>query len=174
MLSLLLAAALAAPVPRAALFDEAPSAVLVARAERRPEPVRGIVEYAGALGAMSLVNGVAAILLSESRFRWSQQGGFSVDGSGALVGAGVLVVLSPLAGAVTSWLIGEGSSDWDPSLGWSVLGAYGTSLVAVGAGLGLAALQVDPGVAAAADTALYLTIPLGTVLVQNATKQPRP
>ena len=90
------------------------------------------------------------------------------------MGAGACFVLSPLAAALTSWLIGKGSDEWDPSLGWATLGAYGTSLAAVGAGLGLAAMNVDRGAAVAANTALYLAVPLGTVLVQNATKSPRP
>ena len=71
-------------------------------------------------------------------------------------------------------IIGNGSDAWDPSLGWASLGAYGTSLVAVGAGLGLAAANVDRGAATAANAALYLAVPLGTVLLQNVTKSPRP
>ena len=43
----------------------------------------------------------------------------------------------------------------------------------MGAGLGLAAADLDRGAAIAADTALYLAVPLGTVLLQNATKSQR-
>ena len=54
------------------------------------------------------------------------------------------------------------------------MGAYGTSLVAIGAGLGLAAANLDRGAAIAANTGLYLAVPLGAVLVENATKSPHP
>ena len=73
-----------------------------------------------------------------------------------------------------SWLIGKGSDSWDPSLGWTSLGAYGSSLLAVGAGVGLAAANVDRGTATGANAALYLAVPLATVLLENATKSPLP
>ena len=175
MFALLFAAHLAAPVPRAALMDEAPAAVTVARAERRSEPVRGVVEYVASLAAFTLVNAGGSALLSNAHVTVSKGGNVAFDGSQAsLAGAGVCFALSPLAAALTSWLVGKGSDSWDPSLGYASLGAYGTSLLAVGAGLGLAAANVDRGAAVAANTALYLAVPLGTVLLQNATKSPLP
>lgn len=175
MHAVLLALALAAPVPRAALLDEAPSPVMVARAERPSEPWRGVAEYAGALAAFTLFNAGGSALLSNAHLTVAPGGSVSLDGAqGSLAAAGALFVLSPLAGALASWLIGKGSDSWDPSLGWATLGGYGTSLLAVGAGFGLAAANVDRGTAVAANTALYLAVPLGTVLLQNATKSPRP
>jgi len=175
MLAVLLAASLAAPVPRAALLDEAPASFLVARAERPSEPLRSVAEYAGALAAFTLFNAAGSALLSNGHVTVARGGSVSLDGSqGSLAAAGACFVLSPLAGAIASWLIGKGSDSWDPSLGWATLGGYGTSLLAVGAGLGLAAANVDRGTATAANTALYLAVPLGTVLLQNATKSPRP
>ena len=176
MLAVLIAAASALPpAPREALLYEVPEQTVIARAERRSEPVRGLVEYAGALAAFTAVNLAGSMLLSDARISVDRGGNVSLNGSQAtLAGAGVCFALSPLAGAVTSWLIGKGSDDWDPSLGWATLGAYGTSLLAVGAGSGLAAMNVDRGAAVAANTAFYLAVPLGTVLLQNATKTPRP
>jgi hypothetical protein len=178
MLALLLSAALAAPLPaapRQALLDEAPSSVTVARGQPRGEPLRGVAEYFASLAAFTLVNAGGSALLSNSRVSVSKGGQASLNGSeGALIGAGACFVLSPLAAALTSWMVGRGSDSWDPSLGWASLGAYGTSLAAVGAGLGLAAANVGRDTALAANTALYLAVPLGTVLLQNATKSPRP
>ena len=175
MVAFLLAALLAPPAPRAAIFNEAPAQVTVARAERRSEPLRGVAEYAGALAAFTLFNAGGSALLSQARVSVHKGGGVSLGGSEpALAGAAVCFALSPLAAALTSWIIGNGSDAWDPSLGWASLGAYGTSLVAVGAGLGLAAANVDRGAATAANAALYLAVPLGTVLLQNVTKSPRP
>ena len=68
--------------------------------------------------------------------------------------------------------MGKTSDEWKPSFGWPLLGAYGSSLLAVGAGLGLAAADVNRDAATAANAALYLAVPLATVLVQNATKEP--
>ena len=176
MLAVLIAAASALPpAPREALLDDAPTQVTVARAQPRGEPLRGVAEYAAALAAFTLVNAGGSALLSDSRVTVAKGGSVSFNGSQpSLVCAGACFVLTPLAAALTSWLIGKGSDEWDPSLGWATLGAYGTSLAAVGAGLGLAAMNVDRGAAVAANTALYLAVPLGTVLVQNATKSPRP
>jgi hypothetical protein len=175
MFPALLALLVAVPVPRAALLDEAPASVTVARAERRSEPLRGVAEYVGALAAFTLLNAAGSALLSDSRITVAKGGGVSFNGSEAsLAGAGVCFVLSPLAGALTSWIIGNGSDDWSPSLGWATVGAYGSSLVAVGAGVGLAAANVDRGAAVAANAALYLAVPLATVLLQNATKSPQP
>lgn len=175
MLAVLLAALLAAPVPREALLDDAPAAATVARAGRRGEPLRGVAEYFGALAAFTLVNAAGSAFLSEARIAVDKGGQVSVNGAeGPLIGAGVCFVLSPLAGALASWLIGKGSDAWDPSLGWAALGGYATSLVAVGTGVGLAVANVDRGAAIAANTALYLAVPLGTVLLQNATKSPLP
>ena len=175
MLVLLFAAALAAPVPRAALFDETPASTTVARADRRSEPVRVVVEYVAGLAAFTLVNAGGAALLSQAHVTVAHGGSVTVDGSqAALWGAGACFLFSPLAAAVTSWLIGKGSDDWDPSLGWTSVGAYGTSLVAIGAGLGLAAANLDRGAAIGANTGLYLAVPLGAVLLENATKSPHP
>jgi len=172
--ALFAAAAALPPAPREALLDDAPTQIAVARAQPHGEPLRGVAEYVASLAVFTLVNAGGSALLSDSRVTVSKGGGVSFNGSEAsLAGAGACFVLSPLAAAVTSWLVGKGSDSWDPSLGWATLGAYGTSLVAVGAGLGLAAMNVDRGAAVAANTALYLAVPLGTVLVQNATKTPR-
>ncbi len=175
LLAALLAAATALPpVPREALFDEAPAQATVARARPQGEPVRGVVEYVAALAAFTLANAAGSALLSDAHVTVAKGGNVSLDGSTpALVGAGACFVLSPLAAAVTSWAIGNGSETWDPSLSWATAGAYGTSLLAIGAGLGLAAMNLDRGAATVADGALYLAVPLGTVLLQNATKTPR-
>ena len=176
LLAVLVAAATALPpAPREALLYDAPAQATVARAQPRGEPVRSVAEYVASLAAFTLVNAAGSALLSDARVTVAKGGAVSLNGSeAALAGAGACFVLSPLVAAVTSWMIGRGSDDWDPSLGWASLGAYGTSLVAVGAGLGLAAMDVDRGAAIAANTALYLAVPLGTVLLQNATKSPRP
>lgn len=175
MFAVLLAAALGAPVPRAALMDERPAQITVARAERRSEPVRGVVEYVAGLAAFTLANAAGSALLSEGHVTVARGGAVSVDGSKpALAGAGACFLLSPLVAAMTSWMIGNGSDAWEPSLGLTTGAAYASSAVAVGAGLGLAALNVDRGAAVAANTALYLAVPLATVLIENATKSPRP
>ncbi|MCA1826385.1 MAG: hypothetical protein ABR567_03325 [Myxococcales bacterium] len=170
---LFVAAAALPPAPREALLDDAPTQVAIARARPQGEPLRGVAEYFASLAAFTLVNAGGSAMLSNGHVTVSKGGNVSLDGSQAsLAAAGTCFVLSPLAAALTSWLVGKGSDSWDPSLGWTTLGAYGTSLAAVGAGLGLAAMNVDRGAAVAANTAFYLAIPLGTVLVQNATKSP--
>jgi len=165
---------LAVPVPRAALLDQPVDVQVVARAQPRSEPLRGVAEYFASLAAFTLVNAGGSALLSGARVNVSQSRQVSLGNSGpSLAAGGVCFALSPLALAVTSYFIGKGSDSWDPSLGWTTLGAYGSSLIAVGAGLGLAAADLDRGAAIAADTALYLAVPLGTVLLQNATKSQR-
>ena len=172
MLVLLLVAA--ATLPREALFDDAPTQTIVARGERSSEPVRGVAEYIASLATFTAANAAGSALLSDARVTVSKGGQVSLNGSqAALIGAGACFVLSPLVAAVTSWAIGKGSDDWSPSLGWASLGAYGTSALALGAGYGLAAANVDRGTAVAANAALYLAVPLGTVLLQNMTKSPR-
>jgi hypothetical protein len=57
-------------------------------------------------------------------------------------------------------------------LGWAAAGAYGSEALAIGAGLGLGALRVNRSAGIAVNTLLYLGVPLGTVLVQNATARP--
>jgi len=96
-----------------------------------------------------------------------------VSSTGSLAGAGVCFALAPFASALASWFIGKGSDVWDPSLGGALVGAYGTSALALGAGVGLAAANMDRGTAQVADTLLYLSVPLGTVLLQNALSSPR-
>src|SRR5438128_8372974 len=175
MFAVLAAILLAVPVPRAALLDEQPAAATVARAERRSEPLRGVAEYVAGLAAFTLVNAAGSALLSNAHVTVARGGHVSFDGSEAsLAGAGACFALSPLALALTTWLIGKGSDSWDPSLGWTSLGAYGSSLLAVGAGVGLAAANVDRGTATGANAALYLAVPLATVLLENATKSPVP
>ena len=170
----LLLSLLATPVPPGALLDRPGDAAVVARAEPAAEPWRAVGEYAGALAAFTAFNGAASLLLSNAHVNVAPGGNVSVGGAvPSLAGAGVLIALSPLAGAITSWVIGKGSDDWDPSLGWATLGAYGSSLAALGIGYALAAGNVSRDSATAADAALYLAVPLGTVLVQNATKSPR-
>lgn len=175
MLALFLAAALAVPVPRGALLDEAPAAAVVARGERSSEPLRGVAEYFGALAAFSALNaGAVALAVNESHFTIDNSR-VSVDASpAAVVAVASCIVLSPLAAALTSWLIGKGSDQWDPSLGWAAAGAYGSTVLAAGAGAGLVYAGADQTTGIIAGTALYLAIPLGTVLLQNATKSPLP
>lgn len=169
---MLAALLLAVAVPRGALVDQAPDAAVVSRGERPSEPMRGVAEYLGALAAFSLFNAGGSALLSDARLVVGHHT-WSVDNAGAVVGAGACFVLSPFAAALASYLIGRGSDAYQPSLGWAAVGAYGTSVVAVSAGLGLAVADVDRTAAVAVDTALYLAIPLGAVLLQNATKTPR-
>jgi drug/metabolite transporter (DMT)-like permease len=169
-----LACALAVAVPPAALVDSRPDAVVVARAKPPGEPLRMAGEYLGALAAFTAVNAGGVAFLSGARVRHAVTGETSLDSPGSLAAAGAAFVLSPLASALASWLIGKGSDAYDPSLGGAVLGAYGTSAVAVGAGLGLAAANLDRGAAKVANVLLYLAVPAGTVLVQNALKTERP
>ncbi len=175
MVAVLAAVLLAVPVPRAALLDERPAAATVARAERSSEPLRGVAEYVAGLAAFTLVNAAGSALLSNAHVTVARGGHVSFDGSEAsLAGAGACFALSPLALALATWLIGKGSDSWDPSLGWTSLGAYGSSLLAVGAGVGLAAANVDRSTAIGANAALYLAVPLATVLLESATKSPLP
>jgi hypothetical protein len=168
-----LALLLAASVPPGVLLDDPVETAVVVRAHPKGEPVRGVVEYGSALAAMTLVNVAGSAFLNGSRVTVSQQGSASLDGSAGSIAAGVCFALSPMVAAVTSWAIGKGSDDWNPSLGWAMAGAYGSAAVAVGAGLGLSAAGISHDSAVVANTALYLAVPLGTVLVQNATKTPR-
>jgi hypothetical protein len=173
MLALVLAS-LATAVPPAALFDSRPDSLVVARARPPAEPLRMAGEYVGALAAFTAVNAAGAAFLSGARFHHAQGGPTSLDSPGSLAAAGTCFVLSPLASALASWFIGKGSDAYDPSLGGAVLGAYGTSALAVGAGLGLAAANLDRDAAKVANVLLYLAVPAGTVLVQNALKTERP
>jgi hypothetical protein len=166
--------ALAAVVPPGALLDQPGDAATMARAERHSELPRSVAEYAVSLAALTGTLALAFPLLSQGHVTVSH-GNVTVDGShAALAGAGAFIAVSPFVSALGSWLVGKGSSEWDPSLGWATLGAYGSSLLAVAGGMGLAAANVDRSTAVVVDTALYLAVPLGTVLLQNATRQPRP
>ena len=169
---MLLALLLAAAVPPGALVDQAPDTAVIARAQPPSEPVRGVAEYFAALAAFTLVNAGGSALLSDARVTVAKHT-WSIDNTPAVVGAGACFLLSPLAAALTSYFIGKGSDGWDPSLGWATAGAYSTGAVAVAAGVALAAGNVDRGTAVAANTALYLAVPLGAVLLQNAMKTPR-
>lgn len=170
---LLLACTLAAAAPPAALLDSRPDAVVVSRATPPGEPLRMAGEYLGALAAFTAVNAAGSAFLSGARVHHDVQGQTSVASGGSLAAAGTCFVLSPLASALASWLIGKGSDRYDPSLGGAVLGAYGTSALAIGAGLGLAAANLDRDAAKAANLLLYLAVPAGAVLVQNALKTER-
>ena len=133
------------------------------------EPLRAGVEYAAALAAFSAVNAGGVALLSSSPIHVSRTG--NVDAPvGSLVAAGTCLAISPFVAALGSYLVGRGSDRWDPSLGWASVGAYGTALVAVGAGLGMAAADVDRTAAGVVDGVLYFAVPLGAVLLQNATR----
>jgi hypothetical protein len=92
--------------------------------------------------------------------------------SGALTGASICFALSPLAAALASWAVGKTSDTWSSPLGAATAGAYGSAAVAVGAGVGLGALRINRNLGIAANTLLYLAVPLGTVLAQNAAKTP--
>jgi hypothetical protein len=174
MLVVLLACSLSTAVPRAALLDSPPDAVTMARGKPAGEPLRIAGEYLGALAAFTALNAAGSAFLSGARVHVAQGGQTTVDSTGSLAAAGTCFVLSPLASALASWFIGKGSDAWDPSLGGAVLGAYGTSALAVGAGFGLAAANLDRDAAKVANVLLYLAVPAGTVLVQNALKTERP
>jgi hypothetical protein len=174
MLALLLACGLATAVPPAALLDSRPDTVVVARARPAAEPWRMAGEYLGALAAFTALNAAGSAFLSGASVQVAQGGRTSVHSAASLAAGGTCIALSPLASALASWLIGKGSDAWDPSLGGAVLGAYGTSAVAVGAGLGLAAANLDRGAAKVANALLYLAVPAGTVLAQDAFKTERP
>jgi hypothetical protein len=171
---LLCLALLAEPVPSGAIVTTPTDAAMVARARPTSEPLRALVEYGSALAAMTLVNAGGVASLNGARVTVSQQGSVSLNGSGgSMAAAGACFLLSPLAAALSSWAVGKTSPQWDPSLGWAAVGAYGSSAIAIGAGMGLSAMGVGHDAAVFANTALYLGVPLGTVLVQNATKTPR-
>lgn len=176
MLSLscaLLAAGALPAAPPQALVQLAPDAATVARAEPQHEYARSVAEYFTSLAAFTALNATAGALLSQTHVTVTR-GHATFDGSkGAAAGAGACIVLSPLAAALGSWLVGRGSDSYEPSLGYATLGAYGTSLLAVAGGLGLAAADVSRDTAVAANTALFLAVPLGTVLLQNATRSER-
>lgn len=165
----------AAPLPRAALFDDALDRAAVARARPPSEPLREVAEYAAALGAFTAVNAAGVAFVSSGTIRANQTGSVSLSGAtGALTGAAICFALSPLASAIGSWAVGKTSDHYDSPLGAAVLGAYGSSAVAIGAGLGLSAAGINRTAGIAVNTALYLAVPLGTVLVQNAFKDPLP
>ncbi len=170
----LVLASLATAVPSAALYDSRPDAVVMARARPAGEPLRRAGEYLGALAAFTALNAAGSAFLSGARVHVVPGAQASVDSGGSIALAGTCFALSPLASALASYFIGKGSDAWDPSLGGAVLGAYGSSAVAVGAGLGLAAANLDRGAAKVANTLLYLAVPAGTVVVQNALKTERP
>lgn len=173
-MTLLLLALLSAGAPPAALFQSTPDTVTVARAEPPHEYARAAAEYGASLAAFTGVNAIGSALLSQGHVTVGG-GHASYDGSTAALGGAIgCFVLSPFVAALTSWIVGNGSDWYDPHLGWATLGAYGTSLLAVGAGYGLATADVSRDTAVAANTALYLAVPLGTVLLQNATKTPHP
>jgi|GEM_PF-1939576 len=165
--------ALAASVPASALVDTPEASATVARAEPRGEPLRIAAEVGVSLAAFTALNLAGALLLSSSHVT-VRRSSVSLDGSGPqLAFAAACFALSPLAAALGSSLVGRGSDAWEPQLRWAALGAYGASALAVGAGLGLSAANVDRGTAQVVNTALYLAVPLTTVLLQNVTKVPR-
>ena len=171
---LLLLALLASGAPPAALYQSTPDAVTVARAEPPHEYARAAVEYGAALAAFTGVNALGSALLSQGHVTVAA-GHAAYDGSTAALGGAVACfALSPFVAALTSWIVGNGSESYEPHLGWATLGAYGASAVAIGAGYGLARAEVSRDAAVAASTALYLAVPLGAVLLQNATKTPHP
>src|SRR3954471_4195313 len=100
MLALTLAL-VAVPVPRAALFTERAEAAIVARGEPKGEPLRALIEYGAALAAFTAVNAAGAAFLSSGTIDVSPSGQASVSGAtGALTGAAVCFLLSPLASAL--------------------------------------------------------------------------
>jgi hypothetical protein len=172
MLTLLLAL-VAVPVPRAALLTDQTDAAIVARAQPHGEPLRGLAEYGAALASYTLVNAAGVGFLGAGTVDVSQTGSVSLGGAaGGLAGAAICFALAPLASAIGSWAVGKTSDTWSPSLGWATAGAYGSEAIAIGTGLGLGALRVNRSVGIAANTLLYLGVPLGTVLVQNAMARP--
>ncbi len=173
-MTFLLLALVSTCAPPAALFQSRADKVAVARAESPTEYARAAAEYGASLAAFTGVNAIGSALLSQGHVTVGG-GHASYDGSTAALGGAIgCFVLSPFVAALTSWIVGKGSDSYDPHLGWATLGAYGTSLLAVGVGYGLATTDVSRDTAVAVNTALYLVVPLGTVLLQNVTKTPHP
>jgi hypothetical protein len=170
----LLAALLAAPVPSPALYSDAVDRTLIARAEPRSERWRGVGEYFSALAAFTAVNAGGVAFLSRGQVDVAQSGQVSMGGAtGALTGATICFALSPLASALGSWAVGKTSDIWNEPFGAALAGAYGTAALAVGAGMGLGALGINRSAGMVVNSALYLAVPLGTVLTQNAFRTPR-
>jgi hypothetical protein len=164
---------LAVPVPHAALYTDPADAAVVVRAQPHGEPVRMLLEYGAALAAFTAVNAGGVAFLGSGNVHVSDTGSVSLAGAkGALTGAGICFALSPLASALASWAVGKTSDEWTSPLGWATLGAYGSSAVAIGAGLGLSKAGISRGAGEAVNTLLYLAVPAGTVLVQNLGKSP--
>ena len=132
-----------------------------------------MAEYAVALAAFTAVNLAGVVLANQATVRVAR-GNVSVEGSKeALVAGAAAFALSPFAGALGSYLVGRGSDHWRPKLGWATLGGYGVATLALAGGYGIATTDVNRDTARALNGALYLAVPLGSVLLQNATKSPR-
>jgi hypothetical protein len=170
----LLAALLAAPAPPSALSSDPVDRAVVARGEARSEKWRGVAEYFSALAAFTAVNAGGVAFVSSGAVQVSQSGQVSMSGAtGALTGASLCFALAPLASAIGSWAVGKTSDTWNEPFGAAVLGAYGSAALAVGTGVGLGALGINRSAGIAVNSALYLTVPLGTVLAQNAFRTPK-
>jgi hypothetical protein len=163
------------PAPLRALAVLPDESFAVSAASRPAgEPTRAVFEYLVSTIVFSGMNAAGAALLSHSSLHVSNTGGVSLAGNrNSLIAAGSLFVLSPFGAALSSYLVGRGSDTWKPGLLSPTLGAYGMSAVAVAAGLGIATTNVDRNTAIALNGALYLSVPLAAVLLQNATKDPR-
>lgn len=162
------------PAPLRALAVLPDEGLAVAAATHpRAEPSRAVVEYLVSTAVFSAMNTAGALLLDKSSVHVASGGGVSLSGSKTpLIVAGSLFALSPFGAALSSYLVGRGSDDWRPGLLSPTLGAYGMSAVAVAAGLGIASTNVDRNTAIALNGALYLSVPLAAVLLQNAMKDP--
>ena len=161
-----------APLRAVAVLPDEGQAVAAVR-RPRPEPSRAVVEYLVSTAVFSAMNATGALLLDKSSVHVASGGGVSLAGSKtSLVAAGSLFALSPFGAALSSYLVGRGSDDWRPGLLSPTLGAYGMSALAIAAGLGIATTNVDRNTAIALNGALYLSVPLGAVLLQNAMKDP--
>jgi hypothetical protein len=162
-----------APLRSVAVLPDESLAVAVASGPAR-EPTRAVVEFLVSTVVFSAMNAAGAALLDRGSVHVSSTGGVSLAGSrSSVIAAGSLFVLSPFGAALSSFLVGRGSDSWKPGLLSPTLGAYGMSAVAIATGLGIAKTNVDRNTAIALNGALFLSVPLAAVLLQNATKDPR-
>jgi hypothetical protein len=163
----------AAPLRALAVLPDESFAVTAARSPAG-EPTRAVAEYLVSTLVFSGMNAAGGALLSHGSLHVSNTGAVSLAGNrNSVIAAGSLFVLSPFGAALSSYLVGRGSDTWKPGLLSPTLGAYGMSAVAVAAGLGIATTNVDRNTAIALNGALFLSVPLAAVLLQNATKDPR-
>jgi hypothetical protein len=136
--------------------------------------MRALAEFAVSTLVFTAMNAGGVALFERSTFHVRAGGGVDVGNSqNTLIAAGSLFVLAPFAAALSSYLVGRGSDRYRPGLLSPTLGAYGMSTLAVGAGVGLAFSSVDRDTVRVLNGALFLSVPLAAVLLQNALKDER-